>query len=128
MVRLRHLVTPLSAVAALLVFGQSARADLNALKLEYVLSGPPIAGVVPSGKAVIDQPRLPGALTCEGQNVNLPKGTVLVVSVGGYRAGTLTLVGWRARMQASIPFQVRTGAFEIEDGNFRGAHLRAPGA
>jgi hypothetical protein len=114
---MHQLAKSLIAAAALLAFGASALAGLNALKLEYVLSGPPIAGVVPSGRAVIDQPRLPGTLTCEVQNVNLPDGTVLVVSVNGYRAGTLTLVGGRARMQALIPFQVRTGPFEIYLGN-----------
>jgi hypothetical protein len=45
--------------------------------------------------------------------VNLPDGAVLVVRVNFYRAGELTLSGHKGRMQASIPFQVRTGPFEI---------------
>src|SRR4051794_22896223 len=103
----------LRPVAALLILASVAIAGGNALKLEYVLSGPPINGVVPSGKAVIDQPRLPGTLTCEVQNVNLPDGTALVVSVNGYAAGTLNLFGGKAKMQTTIPFQVRTGPFQI---------------
>src|SRR4029079_13297206 len=94
-------------VAALLILSSAAFAGGNALKLEYVLSGPAINGVVPSGKAVIDQPSLPGTLTCEVQHVNLPDGTSLVVSVGGYGAGTLNLLGGKAKMQTTIPFQVR---------------------
>src|SRR4051794_39541400 len=103
-----HLSRPLAAAAILLALAAPALAGGNALKLGYVLSGPPIAGVTPAGRAVIDQPRLPGLLTCEVQNVNLPNGTVLVVSVNRFPAGTLTLVGGRAKMQAAIPFQVRT--------------------
>ena len=98
--------------SSLLVLGSFAYAA-DARKLEYVLSGGAINGVTPSGKAVIDQPQIPGTLTCEVQNVNLPDGTVLVVRVNFYSAGTLTLSGGRAKMQASIPFQVRTGPFEI---------------
>jgi hypothetical protein len=107
------------ASVLLLLFTSPANAggNNNALKLEYVLSGPAIGGVVPSGKAVIDQPRLPGTLTTEVQNVNVPDGTVLTVSVNFYQAGTLTIVGRRGRMQASIPFQVRTGPFEIFNNN-----------
>jgi len=97
---------------ALLVLGSVAYAA-DARKLEYVLSGAALNGVTPSGKAVIDQPQLPGTLTCEVQNVNLPDGTSLVVRVNFYEAGTLTLSGGKGRMQASIPFQVRTGPFEI---------------
>ena len=113
----RHSAKPFVAAAVLMALGASAPAGGDARKLEYVLSGPAIGGVTPSGKAVIDQPSLPGTLTCEVQNVNLPDGTVLdVVIVDGYRAGTITLSGGRGKMQASIPFQVRTGPFEIRSG------------
>ena len=113
----RHPAKPLAAAAILVALGAFALAGGDARKLEYVLSGPAIAGKTPSGKAVIDQPSLPGTLTCEVQDVNLPDGTVLdVVIVDGYRAGTLTLSAGRAKMQASIPFQVRTGPFEIRSG------------
>jgi hypothetical protein len=100
-------------LVALIALGSAALAGGNALKLEYVLSGPPLNGVAPAGKAVIDQPSLPGTLTCEVRGVNLPDGTALIISVGGYRAGTLNLFGGKAKVQTTIPFQVRTGAFEI---------------
>src|SRR4051812_27793043 len=96
-----------------LVLGSVTLAGGSALKLEYVLSGPAIGGGGASRKALIAQPSLPGTLTCEVQNVNLPDGTSLVVSVNGYWAGTLNLLGGRAKMQTTIPFQVRTGPFEI---------------
>ena len=89
----------------------------NALKLEWVLSGPAIGGITPSGRAVLNQPRLPGTLQCEVRDVNLPTGTVLFVSVTGYIAGTLTLDRGQGRMVALIPFQVRNGPFEIRVGN-----------
>ncbi len=112
-----HLAKSFVAAAVLMALGAPALAGGDAQKLEYVLSGPAIGGVTPSGKAVIDQPSLPGTLTCEVQNVNLPDGTVLdIVIVDGYRAGTLTLSGGRGKMQASIPFQVRTGPFEVKLG------------
>ena len=106
----------LAAIASVLLLPFGSRATAggnNALKLEYVLSGPALNGAVPSGKAVIDQPSLPGKLTCEVQNVNLPDGAVLTVTVNFYQAGTITLAGRKGRMQADIPFQVRTGPFTI---------------
>jgi hypothetical protein len=118
MALVRRISTPFAAAAILTLLGSLALGGGgNALKLEYVLSGPPIFGEVPSGKATIDQPRLPGTLTCEVQDVNLPDGTSLIVSVGGYRAGTLNLSGGGAKMQTTIPFQVRTGTFEILFGD-----------
>ncbi len=118
MISIRHAVS-LATVTAVLVLSSLAVAGGggDARKLEYVLSGPPINGVVPSGKAVIDQPSLPGVLTCEVRNVNLPDGTSLIVSVNRYPAGTLNLMGGQARLQTTIPFQVRTGPFEILLGN-----------
>ena len=97
----------------LVVLGSWAGADQNALKLEWVLSGPAIGGVTPSGKAVLDQPSLPGKLRCEVKDVNLPNGTVLSVSLGGYIAGNLTLDQRNGKMEALIPFQFRNGAVEI---------------
>jgi hypothetical protein len=95
-----------------MAFGTLATAQ-NALKLEWVLSGPAIGGAVPSGKAVLDQPSLPGRFRCEVKEVNLPNGSVLSVSVNGYIAGTITLDQRQGRMEALIPFEVRTGPFEI---------------
>ena len=107
-------LTSLGAVLLLLLVAlATAGGNNNALKLEYVLSGPAIGGVVPSGRAIIDQPRLPGTLTTDVQNVNLPDGATLVVRVNFYVAGSLTLSGHKGHMTASIPFQVRTGPFEI---------------
>jgi hypothetical protein len=127
MISIRRRFLPLAAlalalvasIASMLVFTSSAAAggNNNALKLEYVLSGPAIASVVPQGKTVINQPSLPGTLTTEVQNVNLPEGTVLTVRVNFYVAGTLTITAHQGRMTASIPFQVRTGPFEILNGN-----------
>ena len=97
----------LSSAGALATAGQSA------LKLEWVLSGPAIGGLVPNGKAVLNQPSLPGTLQCEVKNVNLPDGTALVVSMGGYNAGTINLSRHDGKMSAQIPFQFRNGAFEI---------------
>ena len=97
----------------LVVLGSWAGADQNALKLEWVLSGPAIGGVTPSGKAVLDQPSLPGKLRCEVKDVNLPNGTVFSVSLGGYIAGNLTLDQRNGKMEALIPFQFRNGAVEI---------------
>jgi len=106
--------TKLLVIAVVLVvLGSWAGADQNALKLEWVLSGPAIGGVTPSGKAVLDQPSLPGKLRCEVKNVNLPNGTVLSVSLGGYIAGNLTLDQGSGKMEALIPFQFRNGAVEI---------------
>ena len=91
--------TKLLVIAVVLVvLGSWAGADQNALKLEWVLSGPGIGGVIPSGKAVLDQPSLPGKLHCEVQNVNLPNGTVLSVSLGGYNAGNITLSQGNGKM------------------------------
>lgn len=109
--------TKLIVIAVVLVaLGAWASADLSALKLEWVLSGPPIGGVTPSGRAVLDQPSLPGKLRCEVQNVNLPDRTVLSVSLGGYIAGNLTLTQGAAKMEALVPFQFRNGAVEILSG------------
>src|ERR1041384_4284938 len=89
----------LATFAAALLFATPGMAGGNgdARKLEYVLSGAAIGGVVPSGKAVIDQPSLPGKLTCEVNNVNLPDGAVLTVRVNFYVAGTLTLSGHKGQ-------------------------------
>ena len=106
--------TKLLVIAVVLVvLGSWAGADQNALKLEWILSGPAIGGVTPSGKAVLDQPSLPGKLRCEVKDVNLPNGTVLSVSLGGYIAGNLTLDQRNGKMEALIPFQFRNGAVEI---------------
>lgn len=92
-------------------------AQQNALKLEWVLSGPAIGGRVPSGKATLDQPRLPGNLRVEIKNVNLPSGTVLTMSMGGYNAGTMIINNGQAQLQSQIPFQFRNGAVEVlKDG------------
>lgn len=111
----RPTVQIVAAVAAvtLMIAGMCASADQNALKLEWVLSGPAIGGVTPSGKAVLDQPSLPGKLRCEVKNVNLPDGTVLSVSLGGYIAGNLTLAQHSGKMEAQVPFQFRNGAVEV---------------
>jgi hypothetical protein len=113
------LISPVSVASLVFLFASLATAggNNNALKLEYVLSGPAINGLVPQGKATINQPSLPGTLTTEVQNVNLPDGTVLKVRVNFYVAGTLTIAGHGGRMTASIPFQVRTGPFEILNGD-----------
>jgi hypothetical protein len=113
----RNAVMSFVAVAALAVFTAPTFAGGDRTKLEYVLSGAPINNVTPSGKAVIDQPNLPGQLTCEVKDVNLPDGTVLVVRVNFYVAGTLTLSRQQAKTQASIPFQVGPGPFEILQGD-----------
>ena len=88
-------------------------AQQNALKLEWVLSGPAINGTVPTGRAVLDQPSLPGKLRVEIKNVNLPNGTPCSFIMGTFNAGTLVLNKGEARLEASIPFQFRNGAIEV---------------
>lgn len=118
MTLIRRYSRQLAVTTLLLCVAAWAAAQQNALKLEWVLSGPPIGGMVPSGKAVLDQPSLPGRLQCEVKNVGLPDGTVLTVSMGGYNAGSLTLSRFGGKMQSLIPFQFRNGAFEIQlDGS-----------
>ena len=112
MVLNRHFAKLLLTAIIVMTLASLAAAQ-NALKLEWVLSGPAIGGVTPSGKAVLNQPSLPGQLQCEVKNVNLPDGTVLTMSLGGYNAGTLTLRRGEAKMSALIPFQFRNGAVEI---------------
>jgi hypothetical protein len=114
---LRRSAVLLASTIALMTLGVWAAADQNALKLEWVLSGPAIGGIIPSGKAVLDQPSLPGTLRCEVKNVNLPDGTILSVSLGGYIAGNLTLTQGAGKMEAKIPFQFRNGAVEILQGS-----------
>jgi hypothetical protein len=110
--------TKLLVIAVVLVVLSSwAGAGQNALKLEWVLSGPAIGGVTPSGKAVLDQPSLPGKLHCEVKGVNLPNSTVLSVSLGGYIAGNITLNQGNGKMDALVPFQFRNGAVEILSGS-----------
>ena len=89
----------------------------GALKLEWVLSGPAIGGVVPSGKAVVGQPSLPGRLQVEVKNVNLPDGTALSMWLGNYFAGTLNLRSRGAKLQSQIPFQFRNGFVEVRLGD-----------
>lgn len=118
MISIRPSLQLLVAAVVLMALGTWAGANQqNALKLEWVLSGPAISGVSPSGKAVLDQPSLPGKLHCEVKNVNLPDRTVLTVSLGGYNAGPLTLSRGTGKMDAQIPFQFRNGVVEILQGS-----------
>jgi hypothetical protein len=103
----------LVAFVLVLCVSAVAVAQQNALKLTWLLSGPAIDGVVPSGKAVLNQPSLPGELKVDIRDVNLPDGTVCTFLLGTYNAGTLTLSRGRARMEALIPFQFRNGPIEV---------------
>jgi hypothetical protein len=101
----------LAAAAVNVLFGTLAFG--GGLTLNWVWVGPAINGVVPSGKATLDEPSLPGQLTTEVQNVNLPDGTTLLVSIDYYVVGSLNLFQGKAKLQTTVPFQVKTGPFEI---------------
>lgn len=95
------------AAFSLLTVLAAAALPANALQLDYVLTGPVLNGIIPSGRASIDQSRIPGMLKIEVQNVNLPDHTSLDVVIGFFRVGTLNISGGQAKMQTSIGFQVR---------------------
>jgi hypothetical protein len=66
-------------------------------------------GVVPSGTAKVDQsklPAVPGTLTLEVRNVNLPDGTALDVEVDGTHVGTVNLLRGQGKLSTTIPYQV----------------------
>ncbi|HJP82737.1 MAG TPA: hypothetical protein VJ835_04455 [Fimbriimonadaceae bacterium] len=94
-----------------------ASAQQSALRLTWILSGPAIDGVAPSGKAVLRQPSLPGELRVDIKDVNLPDGTMLSMWMGNFFAGTLVLDGGKARLETELPFQFRNGFVEFRLGD-----------
>lgn len=113
MTRIHRIVRPLAAITVLAVVGSFAVAGGGGLQLKWTLVGPALNGVVPSGKAELDESSLPGQLKVEVQNVNLPDGTELEITIAFTRVGTLNLMGGQAKLETTVPFEVRADPVDI---------------
>jgi hypothetical protein len=87
--------------------------------LREPLSGPAIAGRIPSGQATADETRFSGCggfsvLTAQVSNVNRPDGTQLWVTLDFKPVGTITLRGGTGTMKA-----YNMGRFGVSDDEIR---------
>jgi hypothetical protein len=84
------------------------------------LTGPPIDGLVPGGRALADETQfLCGGgtiLTVEVTNVNLPDGAVLDVSLDFRPLGTITLSGMKGSLAVDL------GQFAVSNDEVRVLH------
>jgi hypothetical protein len=84
------------------------------------LTGPPINGLVPGGRAIADESQfLCGGvttLTVEVTNVDLPDGAVLDVSLDFEPLGTITLSGMKGILAADL------GHFAVSNDEVRVLH------
>jgi hypothetical protein len=92
----------LATTALLVVTMRAVNADGsdNSTKIEGQLAGAMLNGLVPKGEAEFES-LADGSrqFEVEVNNVNLPDGTVLNVSVDGTKVGTLTLIGHQGELE-----------------------------
>lgn len=98
------LLAALAIIIALVVpLLLSPRVSASASEIEAQLTGAPINGVTPRGEAEFDSaPGEGDEFKVTVENVNLPAGTVLNVTVDGTKVGTLTLPGNLMRAELDL--------------------------
>jgi hypothetical protein len=73
-------------------FAQSGQSDSTLeIRLRTRLTGPPLNGQTPHGKAEFEQEDSGRKFSVEVEDVSLPNGTILVVGVNGTRVGTIKI-------------------------------------
>jgi len=112
---IRPFAGPLSLALVLIVMVSTAVAG----GVNFVLVGPAINGVVPTGKATVDQSKLqegdPGTITLEVKNVNVPDNTRLDIVIAFTHVATVNVVGGQGKVQSTLPLvEFAFGPDELE--------------